>query len=165
MNFCGRLNMCVCCSMHMCAASVCFLTGSVTCAWDKQTEGGQGGDWGTLVKQWSVLTWICASNICSLKPSKWRFLKDGECGNRQEACTCYDKHTFIHAASHSIHTGARVHTSHVLQMWANWLQSSGSRAGFVCSVPACSLREGQGATLHSWNVFRLCLAQKPVRFI
>lgn len=72
----------------------------------------------------------------------------------------YDKHTFIHTASHSIHTGARVHTSHAFQMWANWLQSSGSRAGFVCLVPACSLCEGQGTTLHSWNVFRLCLAQK-----
>lgn len=73
----------------------------------------------------------------------------------QEACTCYDKHTSIHAASHSMDTGARVRTSHVFQMWANWLQSSSSsRAGFVCSAPACSLCEGQGAALHSWNVFR-----------
>lgn len=60
-----------------------------------------------------------------------------------------------------MHTRARVRSSHALQIWANWLRSSSSsRAGFGGSVPACSLCEGQGTSLHSWNVFRLCLDQK-----
>lgn len=115
----------------------------------------QSADEARLKKPWS---------ICCLPPSLETLVWRGRLQRWEQApehvCVMISTPS-IWAVSHSMHTRARVRTSHALQIWANWLRSSSSsRAGFGGSVPACSLCEGQGASLHSWNVFRLCLDQK-----
>lgn len=58
---------------------------------------------------------------------------------------------------------ARACASRAYPSWANRLQTRSRRAGSHGLVPACWLHEGLGASLHSWNAFRLCLAQEAGR--
>lgn len=136
-------------SKHVCrcAGSV----SSVTCAQDKHAEWAAS----RLVREGSRWSRAEHSNlkVSAAEPYNQQ---------REQAESMYVvsyTHIIIWAASHSMHTRAHVSTSHAFQIWASWLWSS-IRAGLSSSVPACSLCEEQGASMHSRNVFSLCSGAK-----
>lgn len=71
--------------------------------------------------------------------------------------------TVLLSMAHSMHSPARVWTSHAVDMGQlAAVQKQG--LGLLSRISACSVCKSQGAAPHSWDVFRLCLGLETIRF-